>query len=115
MRRITLVLLVLLSSGAVSIAENSDDPLLDARIQVVDLQGRYTEKHPKVVEAEAYCAAIAKYFSESPEEYRAHVQERIVQAEADEAELSLRYKPNHPKYILVERKLTFLRKELQRS
>jgi hypothetical protein len=136
MKRITLVLLCLLSVGAVSIAENSDnpariseepvrisddsarlsdDPLLDARIRLEELRLRYTEKHPKVIDAEALCAALEKYFTEAPAIYHAHVKERLEQAELEEAELALRYSPQHPKYILVEMKLDFLRKELQRS
>jgi hypothetical protein len=71
--------------------------------------------NPKLILAEARCTEVAKIFSETPAEYRAHVMERLQQAELEEADVQLRYRPPHPEYVSVEAKLAFLRAELQRQ
>ena len=95
--------------------DGSDDPLLDAKIEVIGLKLHYTEEHPKMIEAEIHLNAMEKTYSETPADYRAHLIERIQQAEVEDADLSLRYTALHPRRIAVETKLKFLRQELQRT
>jgi uncharacterized protein involved in exopolysaccharide biosynthesis len=109
------VLILSLTAGKAAVAHQSDDPLLDARLEVETLKLRYTDEAPKMTEAEVRLNAISKTFSETPQEYRAHIQERITQLEEEDAALSLKYYPVHPKRMAAEAKLSFLRQELQRA
>jgi hypothetical protein len=96
-------------------AEESNDPLLDAKLELAAARLRYTEQNPKIIYAEARVQAIAKVFSETAEEYRAHIKERIMQEKVEDAELALRYTDKHPKRIAVAAKLAFLQQELEKA
>jgi len=115
MKRLTLTFVGLLISLVAVAAENTDDPLLDARLDVMTLKLRFTEKHPKLILARMRLKDISRTFSESPAEYRTHLQARIRQAGTEESELRMHYTKTHPKMIAVEAMLAFLRSELQRT
>jgi hypothetical protein len=113
-----LILVGFLFSVTIAVAaatEDSDDPLLDARIEVATLRLNHTENSPILIEAEVRFDAISKNFSETPAEYRDHLQERIVQAEIEESVLRLHYTDKHPKMIMAKMRMSFLRQELQRT
>lgn len=95
-------------------ADGSDDPLLDAKMDVAMLRLRYTERNPKMQEAEARLDVLTKSYSETRTEYLAHVQERIDETEAEIAALRLRYTAMHPKVQEAQEKLDFLQQERQR-
>jgi cobalamin biosynthesis Mg chelatase CobN len=117
MKLVTLIAVGLLGTSVAAVAEVdtvSDDPLLDARLEVVSLRLRLTEKNPKMIEAENRVDTLSRIFSENDDAYQAHVQERIVQIQAQEAELSDHYTKKHPTMIALDTKLGFLQQELQR-
>lgn len=109
------VLIFSLTAGMTAVVQQSFDPLLDARLEVETLKLRYTDEAPKMIEAEVRLDDISKTFSETPQEYRAHIQERLAQAEQEDADLSLRYMPAHPRRMAAQARLNFLRRELQRA
>jgi hypothetical protein len=115
MKSVTIILASLLFSAVIALAQVSDDPLLDARIEVVTLRLHYTDKHPKMIEAQTRLNFLSKTYSESRANYRAHIQERITEAEVEEAVLRTRYTDKHPKWVANEATLAFLREELQRA
>ena len=96
-------------------ADESNDPLLDARLDLAAARIKYKEQNANVIQAEARVEAVAKVFSETAADYCAHIKERLIQGEVEEAELALRYKEQHPKRIAAAAKLAFLRQELERA
>jgi uncharacterized protein involved in exopolysaccharide biosynthesis len=115
MKPTAIILASIMLSAAVARADVSDDPLLDARMEVAQLRLVYTEQHPQLIEAEARLAALSKSYPETPEQYREHLRERLAEAEADKAALALNYLPAHPKMIQIQAEIDFLNQELQRT
>ena len=97
------------------VTTNSDDPLLDARIQVEQFHLRYSEKNPRMTQAEKEADMLSRTAHESPEQYQAHILERLQDAQAEKARLSLRYNEKHPKMMMVEHLMLFLQGELDRA
>jgi len=98
---------------AATLGAGSDDPLLDARLNMVTLRLRYSEKHPKFLEARALIDMLSKRpTSITPEQHLAHVRERLAREEDADAELGLRYAERHPKRVAEAEKIAFLRQEL---
>ena len=97
-------------------AAGSDDPLLDAKLAVVELSSRYREKHPELIEAKAKVDVLSKMLpAEPPASYAAHLQERLRDALQQEAELTAEYREKYPARITVAGKIKFLREELRRT
>lgn len=98
-----------------ALATDSDDPLLDARIDLQELSLVYAHQNPKVIAARERLEELTKtYADETLIEYQAHVRERIQEAEAEAGELIHIYLPSSPRMRAVQAKLDFLRSELQR-
>ena len=96
--------------------EKSDDPVLDAKLDLMLLRLRFTEQHPEVAEAKARFDVLSKTIpAVSLLEYRSHLEERLARAQVENAELSLHFTEQHPKRVFMAEKLKFLQQELQRT
>jgi septal ring factor EnvC (AmiA/AmiB activator) len=99
-----------------AVAQTSDDPVLDAKIDVAVLSADYTDAYPKVVAAKDHLAFLLSSTPlESSSLYHAHVQERIEQVQREDTALSRTYKEQHPKRKVLAGELVFLQKELHQS
>lgn len=115
MKHNALIAMILLSTSAALMADGSDDPALDAEINVVVLGTRYTDKHPAMAEARAKLDALSQRTPAVPlDAYRSHLQERIDEAQREDWGLSQKYRSHYPARQLLAEKLKFLRGELQR-
>ncbi len=115
MKHIALTALLLFSASTRLLAGNSDDPVLDAKINVAELGSSYADKHPKMAEARARLDALSRTTPEvPPATYRSHLQDRIDEAQREDWVLSQKYRQHHPARQRLAEKLKFLRDELQR-
>ena len=116
-RCVAVFLLGLSLSGSVFAADNSqpasDDPLLDARIEVAQFQYWYTDRSPKMIAAKQRVEILSKTSTETPAAYQAHIQERVDKAETEDRRLSYWFTEKAPKRMAIKAELNLLQQELQ--
>lgn len=113
--RLAHILVILLLGVSIALGDSTVDALVNAKLELAVLQQRYTDNHPKMVEARTRMATLSRAArSVSPQDYAGAIQRRTSELKIEEAELSLRYSEKHPKRADISAKLQALQQEVIR-